>query len=166
MDIEIAFEDPWPESAALVDRVEASVCAAQAVAPELANPRLVTSLLFTGDEAIHALNREWRERDKPTNVLSFPMVERAELLVLAPDGPPEMLGDIALALETVSREARAKEVELEAHVAHLVVHGLLHLAGYDHVHSDEEADAMEALESRALAKMGFPDPYGESELEE
>ncbi|MEM9312771.1 MAG: rRNA maturation RNase YbeY [Pseudomonadota bacterium] len=166
MDIEIAFEDPWPESAALVDRVEASVCAAQAVAPELANPRLVTSLLFTGDEAIHALNREWRERDKPTNVLSFPMVERAELLVLAPDGPPEMLGDIALALETVSREARAKGVELEAHVAHLVVHGLLHLAGYDHVHSDEEADAMEALESRALAKMGFPDPYGESELEE
>ena len=129
--------------------------------PCLANPRLIVSLLFTSDAEVHTLNREWRRRDKPTNVLSFPMLERAELEGLRPDGPPVMLGDIALAYETCAREAQEKGITLEAHAAHLIVHGLLHLAGHDHVDSDEQAEAMEALETRILAKLGLADPYGD-----
>jgi probable rRNA maturation factor len=128
--------------------------------PLLANPRLVVSLLFTSDAEVHTLNREWRERDKPTNVLSFPMLERAELAKLTAAGPPEMLGDIALAFETCAREAAEKGVALEAHATHLIVHGLLHLAGHDHVDSDAQAEAMEALETAILAKLGIADPYG------
>lgn len=127
----------------------------------LANPRLAVSVLFTSDAEVHALNREWRERDKPTNVLSFPMLERAELEALAPEGLPELLGDIALAHETCAREAAEKGVTLEAHATHLIVHGLLHLAGHDHVDSDEQAEAMERLETRILAKLGIADPYGD-----
>ena len=140
---------------------ERAAQAAMAVAPELANSRLLTSLLFTYDSEIHALNHEWRDRDKPTNVLSFPMLERDELLALAPEGPPVMLGDIALARETCEREASAKGISLEHHTAHLIVHGLLHLAGHDHVDSDAQAEAMEALEIAALAKLGIADPYGD-----
>jgi probable rRNA maturation factor len=128
--------------------------------PLLVNPRLIASLLFTSDAEVHTLNREWRERDKPTNVLSFPMLEREELEDLTPDGPPVMLGDIALAYETCAREAAEKAVTLEAHAAHLIVHGLLHLAGHDHVDSDAQAEAMEALETAILAKLGIADPYG------
>ena len=96
----------------------------------------------------------------PTNVLSFPMLERAELADLGAGGPPEMLGDIALAYETCAREAEEKGVTLADHATHLLVHGLLHLAGHDHVDSDEQAEAMEALEVKALALMGIADPYG------
>ena len=134
--------------------------AAASVAPELGNPRLSVSLLFTSDAEIHALNRDWREKDKPTNVLSFPMLEREELLALAAEGPPELLGDIALAHETCAREATEKGASLEDHATHLVVHGLLHLAGYDHEISPADADAMEALETKALALIGIADPYG------
>src|SRR3546814_17607751 len=80
----------------------------------------------------------------PTNVLSFPMLEREELLALAPDGPPVLLGDIALAQETCVREAAGKGIPLENHAAHLIIHGLLHLVGYDHVESDAQAEQMEA----------------------
>ena len=129
------------------------------VAAELANQRLSTSLLFTSDEEVHTLNREWRDRDKPTNVLSFPMLTREGLLDLAPDGPPVMLGDLALAYETCAREAEAKSIPLDHHAAHLIVHGLLHLAGYDHEISEQDADNMEALEIQILAKLGIADPY-------
>jgi probable rRNA maturation factor len=161
VELEIDIEDPWPRGdwAALAQRVAE---AAQAVAPELANPRLVTSLLFTSDAEVHELNRDWRQRDKPTNVLSFPMLERTDLVHLDPDeGPPEMLGDIALAQETCAREAQAKGVALESHAAHLILHGLLHLAGHDHEISEEEADKMEALEVKALALLGIDDPYSD-----
>ncbi len=127
--------------------------------PELANPRLSASLLFTSDADVHSLNREWRGKDKPTNVLSFPMLERGDLLALASEGSPELLGDIALAYETCAREAAEKGIALEAHAAHLIVHGLLHLAGYDHEISPEDAAEMEALEIKALASMGIGNPY-------
>ncbi len=158
MQLDIDIED-WPAGdwEALAER------AAQAAGegePLLASPRLVASVLFTSDTEVHSLNREWRDRDKPTNVLSFPMLERDELASLAPDGPPEMLGDIALAYETCASEAAEKGISLEAHATHLIVHGLLHLAGHDHVDSDEQAEAMEALETRILAKLGIADPYG------
>jgi len=134
--------------------------AAEQVAHELANERLSASLLFTSDEEIHQLNREWRQRDKPTNVLSFPMLDREDLLELAPDGPPELLGDIALAYETCAREAADKGIPIEHHTAHLIIHGLLHLAGHDHEISPADADAMEQLEIKALALIGIADPYG------
>lgn len=157
LDIDI---DGWPEGEweALADRAAAAVAD---VEPMLANGRLQVSLLFTTDAEVHALNHQWRQRDKPTNVLSFPMLERDELLELEAEGPPVMLGDIALAHETCAREAAEKGISLEHHAAHLVVHGLFHLAGHDHVHSDDEAEAMERLEIAALAKMDIPDPYGD-----
>jgi probable rRNA maturation factor len=157
--LDIDIED-WPAGDwdALAERAAEAASAGE---PCLANPRLLVSLLLTSDAEVHILNREWRERDKPTNVLSFPMLERDELATLAPEGPPVMLGDIALAAETCAREAAEKGVALEHHAAHLIVHGLLHLAGHDHVHSDAEAEAMEALETRILAKLGIADPYGD-----
>jgi probable rRNA maturation factor len=160
IELEVDIEEPWPsaEWEALAAR---SADAAAQVAPELANTRLSASLLFTSDAEVHALNREWRERDQPTNVLSFPMLERGDLLALAADGPPELLGDVALAHETCAREASEKGVPLADHAAHLIVHGLLHLAGYDHEISAADAEAMEALETKALAMMGVADPYGD-----
>jgi len=116
-------------------------------------------MLFTSDAEVQVLNREWRAKDKPTNVLSFPMLERDDLLALAAEGPPELLGDIALAHETCAREAAEKGASLADHAAHLIVHGLLHLAGYDHETSAADAAAMEAIEIKALASMDIADPY-------
>ena len=161
MELEISIDAPWPSPP---DWEELAVRAANAlvqVTPELANSRLSASLLFAGDGEVHALNREWRGKDKPTNVLSFPMLERADLLALAPEGPPELLGDLALAFETCAREAADKGVTLEHHAAHLIIHGLLHLAGYDHETGPAEARAMETLEIKALAQLGIADPYGD-----
>ena len=157
LDIDI---DGWPSGdwAALAERARSATAQ---VEPAIGNPRLSTSLLFTSDEEVHALNKEWRGKDKPTNVLSFPMLERGELLDLAPDGPPEMLGDLALAHGTCAREASEKGISLEDHATHLLIHGLLHLAGHDHIDSDAQAEAMEALEIAALAKLGIADPYGD-----
>ena len=162
-EVELALDidiDGWPsgEWAALAERAHAATAQ---VEPAIANPRLSASLLFTSDEEVHALNLDWRGKDKPTNVLSFPMIERDDLLALSSDGPPELLGDLALAFGTCAREAEEKGVSLADHAAHLIVHGLLHLAGHDHVDSDEQAEAMEALEIAALAKLGLADPYGD-----
>ncbi|MFC4256055.1 rRNA maturation RNase YbeY [Altererythrobacter xixiisoli] len=158
MELEIDIEDPWPEGA-WEDLATRAAEALARVAPELANPRLSASLLFTSDAEVHTLNREWRDRDKPTNVLSFPMLTAEEVQDLAAEGPPELFGDIALAFETCAREAAEKLVPLEHHAAHLIVHGLLHLAGHDHETSAADADAMEALETKALAIIGIADPY-------
>ena len=160
MELEVDVEEPWP-GGGWKDLAERAAAATAQVAPELGNDRLSVSLLFTSDAEIHALNREWRERDKPTNVLSFPMLGRDALLALRCDGPPELLGDIALAHETCAREAAEKGVPLEHHAAHLIVHGLLHLAGHDHETSAADAKAMEALETKALAICGIADPYGD-----
>ena len=161
MELGVSVEADWPSPQNLEALSAAAAIALAAEVPELANPRLSASLAFTSDAEVHALNREWRAQDKPTNVLSFPMLERAELLALAPDGPPELLGDIALALETCTREAGNKGISLEHHTGHLIVHGLLHLAGYDHETSPEDARLMERLEIKALAQMGIADPYGD-----
>lgn len=159
MDLEIDIDAPWPGQPDWADLALQAAEAAATVAGELANQRLTASLLFTSDAEVQVLNREWRAKDKPTNVLSFPMIERDDLLGLAADGAPEMLGDIALAFETCAREAADKGVALEHHAAHLIVHGLLHLAGYDHEISPADATEMEALETKALASMGIADPY-------
>jgi probable rRNA maturation factor len=158
LDMEI---DGWPKDYDWADLAEAVLEAVEAVEPTLANERLSASLLFTVDEEVRVLNREWRTKDKPTNVLSFPMLTRAELTALTPKGGPELLGDVALAFETCTREAVEKGVGLKDHAAHLIVHGLLHLAGHDHELGEPEAAAMEELEIKALAQMGIKDPYGD-----
>lgn len=159
MELQVDIED-WPPGDWAAIAHDAARAAA-AVEPLLANPHLEASLLFTGDAEVHRLNREWRQRDRPTNVLSFPMLDPADLNEPGQDGPPQLLGDIALAHETCAREATEKGVRLEHHAAHLIIHGLLHLAGHDHVDSDRQAEEMEALEIAALAKLGIADPYGD-----
>ncbi|MEM9810106.1 MAG: rRNA maturation RNase YbeY [Pseudomonadota bacterium] len=125
------------------------------LAAETHDPRLSreATLLFTSDSEVRALNAAWREKDKSTNVLSFP----AEPLPGLPEAA-QPLGDIALAFETCAREADEKGISLKDHATHLIVHGVLHLLGYDHI-SEEEAEAMEALERKVLAGLGIADPY-------
>jgi len=108
-------------------------------------------VLLTDDAAIQRLNATWRGLDKPTNVLSFPGAD-------TPGDGLRHLGDVAIAYETTAREAHAEDKPIAHHVAHLSVHGFLHLMGYDH-ESDSEAETMEQLERVILARMGVPDPY-------
>jgi probable rRNA maturation factor len=153
IDIDLTIEaGDWLDEAALLALCEKAVGASLA---ELGQPAAVSelSLLFTGDEEIRGLNAEWRGKDKATNVLSFPAFPPAKGEIL-----PPLLGDIVLAAETVRREAEAEDKPLENHIIHLVVHGFLHLAGYDH-EADDEAEEMEGLERRILARLAIPDPY-------
>jgi probable rRNA maturation factor len=118
-------------------------------------PRTVElSLLLASDARLRALNRRHRGQDKPTNVLSFPAFARDDV----PAEGPVHLGDVAVAFETARREARSEGKDLTAHTAHLVVHGVLHLLGYDHA-VERDARMMERLERRALKDLGFADPY-------
>lgn len=162
--LEIDIESPWPESTDWEALAARAAGALTVVAPELAKECLSTSMVFTSDAEVQVLNAEWRGKDKPTNVLSFPMLAREDLLDLPADGPPELLGDIALAYETCAREAAEKGIALEDHASHLIVHGLLHLAGLDHEISEEDAREMELLEIKALALIGIADPYGDHHL--
>jgi probable rRNA maturation factor len=116
------------------------------------------SVLLTGDEQVQALNAKWRGKDKPTNVLSFPMAEEPELQSTNIAAGELLLGDIILARGVCEREAEEKGVALEQHLAHLLVHGTLHLLGYDH-HDDAEAAEMEEREVRALDRLGIANPY-------
>lgn len=109
------------------------------------------SILLADDETVRALNRRHRGIDRPTNVLSFP-------IGTAPGGQPRMLGDVVLADGVVLREAEEQGKSVPAHVTHLVVHGVLHLLGYDH-EAGPDAETMEALEVRTLAGLGIPNPY-------
>jgi probable rRNA maturation factor len=140
----------WPAEAEAAAREAAA--AAIAVSEEGDDP-LAATLLLADDAAIRVLNRDWRGKDTPTNVLSFPSD------MPTPPGEPRHLGDVALAFETVAREAAEEGKSVPDHVAHLVVHGILHLLGADH-ETDGEADAMEAREIEALARIGIADPYG------
>ncbi|MDK1491684.1 rRNA maturation RNase YbeY [Sinorhizobium sp. 7-81] len=113
------------------------------------------SLVFTDDVSMQVINAEWRSQDKPTNVLSFPAFP-----VTPGKMPGPMLGDIVVAYETLKREAAELEKPFDAHLMHLLVHGFLHLFGYDHL-EDNEAERMEGLETRILARLGLSDPYGD-----
>jgi probable rRNA maturation factor len=163
VELDIDIEAPWPGDTGWTALARRAVAAALQVAPELGNQRLSASILFSSDAEVQVFNRQWREKDKPTNVLSFPMLDRDELLALAPEGFPVLLGDMSLACETCTREAADKGIALESHAAHLVVHGMLHLAGLDHELSPADAAAMEALEIKALALLGIADPYGDAD---
>ena len=118
------------------------------------------SVKFTDDEEVRSLNASFRGKDKQTNVLSFPMLDSGPLRPLAQaDGGEVMLGDVVLAHGVCAAEARGKGVPVEHHAAHLMVHGTLHLLGYDHETGDEDAEAMERLERQALDSIGIADPY-------
>jgi len=143
----------WPGEAALTDLAGRAIAATFA---ELAPPRPGRSelgVVFTDDARIRELNAGWRGKDKATNVLSFPAFPETK------SGPlPPLLGDVVLAAETVANEAALEGKPLDNHITHLVIHGLLHLLGHDH-ETDAEAEAMEAIERRALARLAIPDPY-------
>jgi probable rRNA maturation factor len=145
--IDVLVLDPaWGPSAALARLCRRAARAALAGARRRGRPCIV----LADDACVRDLNRRYRGRNKPTNVLSFPAAEARAA---------RLLGDVVLARETVRAEARAAGIRADDHVAHLVVHGVLHLLGWDHVR-DAEANAMEALEARVLARLGVADPYG------
>jgi probable rRNA maturation factor len=137
-------------SSRAVDAACAVITTSASLPPRGGTENAEMSIFFTNDAAVRRLNREWRQRDKPTNVLSFSQ----------PSGP--LLGDVVLAAETVRREAALAGKPLEDHIAHLVVHGFLHLLGYDH-EDDAEAGKMEELERAALKRLGIPNPYARPE---
>jgi probable rRNA maturation factor len=145
--IDISIESPlWNE----LD-CEATVRRAVAAAamPDAAHGEL--SVLLTDDAAIRVLNAQWRHKDEPTNVLSFPAPHIG-------NAQPRPLGDIVIAYETTAREANAEHKALDHHLAHLTVHGFLHLLGYDH-ESEADAETMERLEREILARLDIADPY-------
>ncbi|MEZ5707978.1 MAG: rRNA maturation RNase YbeY [Blastomonas sp.] len=145
---------------ALAERAIAAAAATSAHA-DWADRALIVeiSIRFADDAEVQALNRDFRHKDRPTNVLSFPMVP-PDILDLAAnsDDGELLLGDIILAHETCLREAAEKAVSLADHVTHLIVHGYLHLIGHDH-QDEHEAAIMEELEVKALAHMGIANPY-------
>ncbi|MCO6391503.1 rRNA maturation RNase YbeY [Aliihoeflea aestuarii] len=154
LEIDIAVEaGDWPDENVLSAQAE-SACAATFAELGIEPRESELSLVFTDDASIRNLNREWRGKDKATNVLSFPAFK-----VAPGDALPPMLGDVILAFETVSREAALEDKPFEHHLAHLLVHGLLHLLGYDH-ENDADADEMEGLERKILMRLSIPDPYG------
>jgi probable rRNA maturation factor len=162
--VETDVSEEWDSSNGWPALAERAVRAALAVSTHAAllEPGLVVevSVKFTSDDEVQGLNASYRGKDKPTNVLSFPMFEAALLPSLAQtDGGDVLLGDLALAHGVCVREAEEKNIPVADHAAHLVVHGTLHLLGYDHEEGDEAAEAMEALERVALAGLDIADPY-------
>ena len=166
LEVAVDADGEWDSSSG-PDWQALAEAAARAAIAESAFPGLAEasrpvelSVRLTDDEEVRALNAEWRGKDRPTNVLSFPLAEAAELAAADEDGPELMLGDIVLARGVCVREADEKAIPLADHAAHLLVHGTLHLLGYDHG-EDEDASDMEAREVRALARLGIADPYRE-----
>ena len=124
------------------------------------------SVKFAADAEVQALNAAYRNRDAATNVLSFPMIEAALIASVGrADGGEVLLGDVVLADGVCAAEAAGKAVPVRTHAAHLIVHGTLHLLGYDHERDEEEAEAMEETERRALAAIGIADPYQVTEVQ-
>jgi probable rRNA maturation factor len=121
-------------------------------------PAAELSIVLTDNAAVQILNRDYRGQDRPTNVLSFPMQD--DPAEAQAQNRPVMLGDVILAYETVAFEARDQGKSLENHLCHLIVHGVLHILGYDHEEEDE-AIAMEGLETKVLAGLGVADPYAD-----
>lgn len=158
----------WPADTDWAKLAEQAVRAAIAHSPRrefLARPTAIeVSVKFTDDAEVHALNRAYRDKDKPTNVLSFPMVQK-DLLDAVDQNSDDgelLLGDIVLADGVCATEAADKDVSVAAHATHLIVHGTFHLIGYDHM-TDVDAEEMEQAEREALRSLGIADPYAVEE---
>jgi probable rRNA maturation factor len=163
LDVAALREDPWPESdwEALATRA-ADAAIAQSPFGEWRDwPTVIEiAVRLTSDDEVRTLNRDYRHKDKPTNVLSFPMVQPdlLETVTQNSDDGEVILGDIVLAYQVCAAEAAERGVSVEDHATHLIVHGVLHLLGYDHM-EDAAAEAMEDMERAALASLGLHDPY-------
>jgi probable rRNA maturation factor len=156
LEIDIQVASPlW----AAQPRAAETVRAALAAATSARHVEGDVSVLLTDDAAIRTLNRDWRQIDKPTNVLSFPAAKDA-----TKHASHAFVGDIVVAYETLARECADEDRNFLHHLAHLSVHGFLHLIGYDH-QTDAQADEMEGLESRIMQSMNMPDPYLARDLE-
>jgi probable rRNA maturation factor len=168
MTLEIALDtdEEWDSSGGApfdwrsLVRKAAEAAIAESAFPELAESDLPIeiSVALSGDEQVRALNAKWRGKDKATNVLSFPMVDERDLDLANVSGAELLLGDIVLARGICEAEAIEKGVSFQDHAAHLLVHGTLHLLGYDHL-DDRDAVEMEAREVRALERLGIANPY-------
>lgn len=165
LDVDVVRHDgAWTERGISDAMVELAAHAALASAPPMKTAHCEVTVVLTDDAEIRELNRTWRGKDEPTNVLSFPSGDMPDAAGAidddVPDGVPMLLGDIVIALETTAAEAAEKAIPLADHVSHLVVHGALHLLGFDHL-NDKEAEQMEDLERQALASLGIADPYAD-----
>ena len=163
LEIAVQGEEGWPAGTDWPTLAADAVRAAIAITPhgELATIAALVevSVKLTDDEEVRTLNRDYRDKDAPTNVLSFPQVQPDLIEALAnTDDGEVLLGDIVLAQGVCAREAAEKNMEMADHASHLIVHGTLHLLGYDHM-MDHEAEAMEAMEVEALASLNIADPY-------
>lgn len=163
VDVTVSVEDEaWERRAgSLADRLAQAARAAWAAAERpagLDGAEAEIGVVLADDALVHRLNRDYRGKDRPTNVLSFALLDDAEGEVEPVPGAPILLGDVILAHGTVAAEAETQGKALAEHATHLVVHGVLHLLGYDH-ETDEDADRMERLEARILDGLGIADPY-------
>ena len=164
LEIDVEADEEWDSSTdwPLLVRRAAEAAIAESAFPQLAEAerRVELSVRLTGDEEVRALNSHWRGKDKPTNVLSFPMADERDLSLANVAEQELLLGDIILARGVCEREAADKDIPVERHAAHLLVHGTLHLLGCDH-QDDRDAAEMENREVQALARLGIPDPYAD-----
>jgi len=164
IDIDVSQESPLWDRAGFDVRALSDTVLKQALSfPDVAallpaGLPLEVSVALVGDAEIRVLNAEYRQKDKPTNVLSFPYVDLNEDIRSLPPEMAVALGDIVLSFETIETEAREQQKPLKDHFTHLLVHGLLHLLGHDHM-ADDEAETMESAEIRILAGFGIENPY-------
>jgi len=155
----LVVADCWQAEAGAEAVIQRAVAAAaEIVDADVGEAEL--AVMLTDDAGIRTLNLNWRGIDKPTNVLSFPALPPTG--AGGPDDAPRMLGDIAIAYQTTRKEADDEQKPFDHHLSHLAVHGFLHLIGYDH-EKDDDAEAMEGLETEILAQLGIPDPYADRE---
>ncbi|NWK98616.1 rRNA maturation RNase YbeY [Sphingobium lactosutens] len=164
IEVAVLHEEGWPgiDWELLAQRAVSTAIAHSPYAAFATDQALYeVAVKLTSDDEVHSLNRAYRDKDKPTNVLSFPMVQDDLLQATANTDDGEiLLGDIVLAEGVCAAEAAEKGISVADHATHLIVHGTFHLLGYDHM-EDNEAEAMEALEIAALLSMGLSDPYGD-----
>lgn len=163
LEIALSHVEPWPEQDwdALATRAARAALSLSAQGEMLTSAATIEiSIRLTDDDEVRTLNAQYRDKDKPTNVLSFPMIQPdlLDTVTTNSDDGEVLLGDIVLAHGVCAREAEERGISLADHATHLIVHGTLHLLGYDHL-GEDEAEAMEAIETDALASLGLADPY-------
>jgi len=162
--IDMTMDEPaWQSALPALEDIAAQCCDAtwQAILNEHQAKDMAAevSLFWTNDPDIRQLNQQYRHQDKPTNVLSFPLYDGWDVIApVAQQVPVVALGDIILSLDTIMREANTQDKSLQAHTMHMLVHGMLHLCGYDH-QQDDEAERMEAKEIEILSQLGVSNPY-------
>lgn len=163
-EIEVSVQDPeWETMGDINDLVTlvAKATLNYAILPKIAyNRKLEASIVLANDDLVQVLNREYRQQDKPTNVLTFASLDGDDM---TPEGEPLNLGDVIISFQTIEREAQEQGKFMLDHLKHMTVHGVLHLLGYDH-ETDDEANDMETLEIRILEHLGVQNPYTETEF--